>query len=105
MIADFRFALRVLAKTPGALGAQRRDVLSLVIGYGFRLVVFGLVIGIIAAFGATRLLCSLIFNTSSTNPVTYAGVALLLGLVAMIACYLPARRAMNVDPMVALRYE
>ena len=88
-----------------ALGAQRRDVLSLVIGYGFKLVIIGLIAGVIGAFGATRLLSSLIFNTSPTDPVTYIGVALLLVLVALIACYLPARRAMNVDPMVALRYE
>lgn len=88
-----------------ALGAQRRDVLRLVIRQGFVLVVFGLVAGGMAALGATRFLESLLFGVKPTDPWTFAAVSGLLVSVGMFACYIPARRATRVDPMVALRYE
>jgi putative ABC transport system permease protein len=88
-----------------ALGAQRSDVLSLVLGYGLRLVAIGLLIGLAGAFMAARMLSTLLFNTSPADPATYGAVALLLVVVALIASYLPARRAMNVDPITALRAE
>jgi ABC-type antimicrobial peptide transport system permease subunit len=88
-----------------ALGAQRRDVLTVVLGQGMRLTIVGVVIGIAAALAVTRLMSSLLFGVGSTDPWTFAGVAVLLLCVAAAACYLPARRAMNVDPMIALRQE
>ena len=88
-----------------ALGAQRSDVLSLIIGRGLQLVCAGLLIGTAGAFFASRALSALLFRTSPADPVTYGAVALLLALVALIASYLPARRAMKVDPMIALRAE
>jgi putative ABC transport system permease protein len=88
-----------------ALGAQRRDVLRLVLSQGTRLTLFGLVLGIAAAIGITRLMASLLFDISATDPLTFAGVAALLAFVALLACFIPARRATRVDPIVALRYE
>ncbi len=88
-----------------ALGAQRSDVLRLVAGEGARLAVTGVTIGVAASFAITRLLSSLLFGISATDPVTFAGVAALLSLVAMLASYLPARRAMRLQPTKALHYE
>ena len=88
-----------------ALGAQRRDVLRLVLGEGARMALLGIGIGIAAALGLTRLMSKMLYGVSATDPLTFAGVAAILVFVALAACYIPARRAMRIDPMVALRYE
>jgi predicted permease len=88
-----------------ALGAQRRDVLRMVVKQGLALVVFGAVAGVIASIAVTRFLQSLLFGVRATDPWTFAAVCALLVFVGMLACYIPARRATRVDPMVALRYE
>lgn len=88
-----------------ALGAQRNDVLQLVIGHGARMALIGVVIGIGFALGLTRLMANQLFGVSAHDPLTFAGVAVLLIIVAVAACYIPARRAMRVDPVVALRHE
>jgi predicted permease len=88
-----------------ALGAQRRNVLSLVIGKGLKLVVVGSLIGLAGAWAATRLVSSLLYGVTPTDPMTFAGVALFLVVVAVLASWLPARRATRVDPMQALRCE
>ncbi|HEY6269933.1 MAG TPA: ABC transporter permease [Candidatus Acidoferrum sp.] len=88
-----------------ALGAQRRDVLRLVLGEGAKLACFGIGIGIAGAIVLTRLMTSLLFEVKPTDPETFAVVAIVLAIVALAACYVPTRRAMRVDPMVALRYE
>jgi predicted permease len=88
-----------------ALGAQRGSVLRLVLGQALRLTLSGLVIGLGASFALTRFLSSMLFGVTPTDALTFAGVAVLLCMVALAACYLPARRALRVDPMTALRYE
>ena len=88
-----------------ALGARPTDVLQFIVRHGVALSAAGVTLGILGAFGVTRYLGSLLYGVRPYDPVTFAAVALLLALVAFAACLIPARRAMRVDPMVALRYE
>jgi putative ABC transport system permease protein len=88
-----------------ALGAQRADVLRMVMRQGFRLAGFGVAIGAAAAVAAARLMTTLLYGVSAGDPLTFIGVTALLACVALTACYIPARRAMRVDPLDALRYE
>jgi putative ABC transport system permease protein len=88
-----------------ALGASAGDVLKLVVGQGMLLAGIGVVLGLGAAFAVTRIMATLLFGVTATDPVTYGGLALLLGLIALLACYLPARRATKVNPVTALRAE
>ena len=88
-----------------ALGAQRGDVFRLIVGGGMKLILAGVVVGLLVALGLTRLLSSLLYGVGASDPLTFAGVILLLGAVALAANYLPARRATRIDPMTALREE
>ena len=86
-----------------ALGAERRDVIGLVLGHGMKLTVIGMSIGFVASFGATRLLASFLYGVSPTDPLSFAATATVLFLISVIASYLPARRIARLDPTAALR--
>jgi len=88
-----------------ALGAKQKDVLRLVLGEGLAMIAVGIAAGLLLAFGSTRVLAGFLYGVGATDPLTFLGVPLLLGFVALVASYLPARRAVKVDPLVALRYE
>jgi putative ABC transport system permease protein len=88
-----------------ALGAQKTDILKLVLGRGAALALVGVLIGLGVSLALTRLMSGLLFGVSATDPATFGGIAALLFAVALVACYLPALRAIRVDPLIALRYE
>jgi putative ABC transport system permease protein len=100
----------VMQRTPEigvriALGAQRSQVFVMVLRQGCRLACAGIAIGVVGALAATRLMTRFLYGVQSTDPVTYVAVSFLLMAIALLACYMPARKAMKVDPMIALRYE
>jgi len=88
-----------------ALGARRIDVLRAILAHGFKLTLIGIAIGLAGAVALTRILASLLYDVTPTDPLTLAGVSLVLAAIALLASYLPARRAARIDPMAALRYE
>ena len=88
-----------------AIGARRRDVLQLVVWHGLKLALIGVGLGLAGALAITRVLSSLLYGISASDPISFVGVAVLLTSVALLASYIPARRATKVEPMLALRYE
>ena len=92
-------------KIAAGAGVAQRNVLRLIVGQGMMLALIGLLVGLAVAFAVARLLTSLLYGVSPADPLTFTGIVFLLTVVAALACYIPARRATKVDPLVALRYE
>jgi putative ABC transport system permease protein len=88
-----------------ALGARPQDIFKLVVGHGIMLTAIGLMIGLAGAFAMTRAMSQILYGVTATDPLTFIGISLLLAGIALVACYIPARKATKVDPMVALRHE
>ena len=88
-----------------ALGAKRSHILKFVIGRGVGMAFVGIVLGLVASFGLTRLVADLLYGVTAVDPVTFVGIPIVLLVVSVLACYIPARRATKVDPLIALRYE
>jgi putative ABC transport system permease protein len=88
-----------------ALGASRQNVFALIVAHGAKLAAIGILCGVVGAAAVTRIVASLLYNVTATDPVSFAGTAAFLGFVALVASYIPARRATSVDPMIALRAE
>src|SRR6185295_6273956 len=88
-----------------AIGAQPRDVFRMVLGQGMLLAIIGVILGLIGAFGLTRLMATMLFGVEPTDPATFMAISVLLTVVALVACYIPGRRATRVDPVESLRYE
>jgi ABC-type antimicrobial peptide transport system permease subunit len=88
-----------------ALGAMRKDVVRMIVGQGLRLAMVGVLLGIVGAFGVTRVIASFLYNITPTDPVTFIGASVFLVVLAMLASYVPTRRATAVDPLIALRSE
>jgi len=87
------------------MGAQRLDILKLIMSQGVLLIVLGIVIGLLGAYALTKVLASMLFGVSATEPGAFASIAIVLGVIALLACYMPARRATKIEPVEALRYE
>jgi ABC-type antimicrobial peptide transport system permease subunit len=99
-IQDLRYGIRMMVKR-----ARPQSILKLIMGRGFVLVSIGVVVGVLASFGLTRFIENMLFGVTPTDPVTFVIIVAILGAVALLACLIPAQRAMRVDPLVVLRHQ